>query len=115
MIANSGVTIYHKGFDKQTRLETWTRFNYENVWLFGGKGASINKGYDDANDVEVRISYKDHELDIRNFAVGDIIVPLILDLDISRQQDLNNYDIYNITSINNNDFGLNPHIHLGGK
>lgn len=115
MIANSGLTIYHKGFNKQTRLETWTRFNYENVWVFGGKGASINKGYENANDVEVRISYKDHDLDINNFRIGDIIVPQIIDLDISKQQDLKDYDVYNITSINNNDFGLNPHIHLGGK
>lgn len=115
MIANSGLTIYHKGFNKQTRLETWTRFNYENVWVFGGKGASINKGYENANDIEARISYKDHDLDINNFRIGDIIVSQIIDLDISKQQDLKDYDVYNITSINNNDFGLNPHIHLGGK
>lgn len=115
MIANSGLTIYHKGFNKQTRLETWTRFNYENVWVFGGKGASINKGYENANDIEVRISYKDHDLDINNFRIGDIIVPQIINLDILKQQDLKDYDVYNITSINNNDFGLNPHIHLGGK
>ena len=31
------------------------------------------------------------------------------------QQDLENYQIYNITSINNNNFGNNQHIHLGGK
>ena len=114
MITNSSLTIYHKGYDKTTRLETWTRYNYSNVWFFGGKGASINKGYDNANDVEIRIPY-DENLSINNFAIGDIIVKGTLDINITTQEDLSNYDIYNITSINNNNFGNNQHIHLGGK
>jgi hypothetical protein len=94
----------------------WTRYNYDNVWFFGGKGAGINKGYDNANDVQIRIPYDLYEdLDATNFKVGDILVQGTLDLDISTQQDLTNYIVYNITSINNNNFGNNPHIHLGGK
>lgn len=116
MITNSSLTIYHKGFDEISRLEIWTRYNYEQVWYFGGKGASVNKGYDQANDVEVRIPYsKNEDLDINNFGIGDIIVKGILTDDINTQQDLKNYEIYNITSINNNDFGTRPHIHIGGK
>ena len=116
MITNSSLTIYHKGFNENTKLETWTRYNYSNVWFFGGKGASINKGYDNANDVEIRLPYsKNADLDISNFAIGDIIVQGTLTNDIQRQQDLKNYLIYNITSINDNNFGDNPHIHLGGK
>ena len=34
---------------------------------------------------------------------------------INIQQDLTNEEIYNITSINDNNFGNTPHIHLGGK
>ena len=116
MITNSSVTIYHKGFDKTTRLEKWTRHNYSNVWFFGGKGAGLNKGYDNANDVEIRLSYSQNSgLNINDFAIGDIIVQGALETDIETQQDLSNYLIYNIRSINNNDFGNNPHIHLGGK
>lgn len=115
MICNSSLTIYHKGLDKTTRLEKWTRYNYDNVWFFGGKGAGINKGYDNANDVEIRIPYnKNIDLNIDNFAIGDIIVQGTLNTDITTQQDLNGL-IYNITSINNNNFGNNQHIHLGGK
>ena len=58
MITNTPVTIYHKSIDVVTRLEKWTRYNYENCWFFGGKGASINKGYDNANDIDVRIPFK---------------------------------------------------------
>ena len=115
MLKNEGFTVYHKGFDKVNRVETWTRFNYPNAWFFGGKGASLNKGYVDSNDVQDRVSYLEYDLDIRNFSIGDILVKGNVELDISRQQDLKDYVVYNITSINNNDFGLNPHIHLGGK
>ena len=117
MITNSSLTIYHNsGLDVATHFEKWTRYNYDKVWFFGGKGAGINKGYENANDVEIRLSYGQNDnLDISNFAVGDIIVQGTLDTDIETQQDLNNYMIYNITSINNNNFGNNPHIHIGGK
>lgn len=117
MITNSSVTIYHmSGLDTSTHLEKWTKHNYDNVWFFGGKGASINKGYDNANDVEIRLPYsKNNGLDISNFAIGDIIVQGTLDINIETQDDLADYLVYNITSINNNNFGNNQHIHLGGK
>ena len=115
MITNASLTHYHKTLDEATRLEKWIRYNYENVWWFGGKGSSINKGYENANDVNVRIPYDKNDIDISNLAIGDIIVKGTLDTDITTQQDLKNYEIYNITSINDNNFGINKHIHLGGK
>lgn len=117
MITNSSLTIYHQdGLDITTHFEKWTRYNYDNVWFFGGKGASSNKGYDNANDVQIRLPYSKNEgLNIENFAIGDIIVQGTLDLDINTQEDLSNYLIYNITSINDNNFGINQHIHISGK
>ena len=115
MIINASLTHYHKTLDEATRLEKWIRYNYENVWWFGGKGSSINKGYENANDVNVRIPYDKNDIDIGNLAIGDIIIKGTLNADITTQQDLKNYEVYNITSINDNNFGVNPHIHLGGK
>ena len=116
MITNSSLTIYHQaGLDVATQFEKWQRFNYDNAWFFGGKGASVNKGYDNANDVEIRLPYDCNELDINNFAIGDIIVEGKLTEDIQTQDDLSDYLVYNITSINNNNFGNNQHIHIGGK
>lgn len=116
MITNSSLTIYHQdGLDVATHLEKWRRFNYDNVWFFGGKGASLNKGYDNANDVEIRLPYDLNELNINNFSIGDIIVQGELTQDIATQQDLKNYQVYNITSIKNNNFGNSKHIHIGGK
>ena len=117
MLTNSSLTVYHKdGLDVATHLEKWTRHNYNKVWFFGGKGAGINKGYDNANDVEVRIPYDANSgLSIDDFAIGDILVQGTLETDIETQDDLSSYLIYNITSINNNNFGINQHIHLGGR
>ena len=115
MITNASLTHYHKTLDETTRLEKWIRYNYDNVWWFGGKGSSINKGYENANDVDVRIPYDKNNIDINNLAIGDIMIKGTLDTDITTQQDLNSYEVYNITSINDNNFGINPHVHLGGK
>ena len=117
MIVNKKVTIYHlSGLDVSNQFEVWTRYNYDNVWVFGGKGSGINKGYDNANDLNVRIPYgQNTNLSIANFSIGDIVVADSLDINISTQQDLSNYDTYNITSINNNDFGGTPHIHIGAR
>ena len=114
MITNSSVTIYHYGFNETTRLESWTRYNYENAWIFRSEGASVNKGYNDTNRIEIRLPYSANELDISNFAKGDIIVVGTLTENITSQQDLSNYEIYNITSIKNNNFGIRKHIHIGG-
>ena len=115
MRTNSSLTIYHKIFDDINRVDKWKRTNYEKVWFFGGKGASINKGYDNANDVEIRIPYSLNKIDIDNIRIGDILVKGNLTTEINTQQDLVGYEVYNITSINNNDFGNNPHLHIGGK
>lgn len=116
MLVNSKLTVYHKGFDEMSRTETWTRYNYDKVWFFGGRGSGINKGYDNANDFDCRLSYDEiSNLNVDNFAIGDIVVPETLTIDIQTQEDLKDYLIYNITSISNNNFGNNPHIHLGGK
>lgn len=116
MIARSeGITVYHKVFDKNARIEKWRRYNY-NAWYFGGKGAGIDKGYDNANDINVRIAYNQNkDLNIENFKIGDIIVEGTLQKDISTQQDLKGQRAYNITTIKDNNYGRTPHIHLGGK
>lgn len=70
MITNSELTVYHKTFNQITRLYEWKRYNYSNVWWFGDKGSSINKGYANANDVEIRIPYNSNDnANINDFAI----------------------------------------------
>lgn len=112
MITNKKMTYFHKTLGAN-RLEKWDRYTFNQVWLFGGKGSSVNKGYENANDVNVRIPMDDVD-DITIFKVGDIIV--VGDHgNITKQSDLADAEYYNVTSINVNDFGKNPHVHLGGK
>ena len=116
MLVNSDMTLYHKVLDTETRLEKWERYYIEKVWWYGGKGANTQTGYENANDVQIRIPYEMNEnLNIANFNVGDIVCKGNIEKTITSQSDLNGVEYYNITAINNNTFGNNAHIHLGGK
>ena len=113
MLVNSSLTVYHKVEDNHDYK--WVRYNYEKIWWFGGKGASLNKGQENANDVQIRIPYDlNSDLDYNNFGIGDILVQGILYSDITSAEDIQG-EYYNITSLNNNVFGNNKHIHIGGK
>lgn len=113
MITNNKITYYHKILNNTTKLYEWSRVLFDDVWIFGGEGSNINKGYENANDVDVRIPMV-YVNDTSIFNIGDIIAIGIQD-NISKQSDLKDVEFYNVTSININDFGNNPHIHLGGK
>lgn len=116
MLTNTDITLYHKTLDKTTRLEKWIRYYFNKAWWFGGKGANTQMGYENANDVQIRIPYADNEnLNIDSFDIGDIVCKGNISKTITSQSDLNGVEFYNITAINNNTFGSNPHIHLGGK
>ena len=116
MLINSDMTLYHKGFDEETRLEKWIRHYYEKVWWFGGKGANTQMGYENANDVQIRIPYENNEnLNIADFSIGVIVCNGNIEKTITSQSELNDVEFYNITAISNNTFGNNQHIHLGGK
>ena len=115
MLVNSSLTVYHKVV--RNHEDTWEKHSYKNIWWFGGKGSSLNKGYENANDVQIRIPYDlNPSLDYNNFAIEDILVQGEYE-DIVSENDLKDLNIpyYNITSLNNNVFGNNKHIHIGGK
>ena len=113
MLVNSSLTVYHKVSDNHDYK--WVRYNYDNIWWFGGKGSSLNKGYENANDVQIRIPYDlNPKLDYNNFGIGDILVKGTIKTDITSESDIES-EYYNITSLNNNVFGNNKHIHISGK
>ena len=116
MLVNSDMTLYHKVLGTETRLEKWERYYIEKVWWYGGKGANTQTGYENANDVQIRIPYDMNEnLNIANFNIGDIVCKGNIEKTITSQSELSGAEFYNITAINNNTFGNNAHIHLGGK
>lgn len=112
MLTNSDLTVYHKVADGHSYK--WIKYYYEKIWWFGGKGAGLNKGYDNANDVQIRIPYDlNPDLDYNNFGIGDILVQGEHN-NITSEEDIQD-EYYNITSLNNNVVGNNKHIHIGGK
>lgn len=115
MISNAEViTICHKGIDPLTRLETWTKKYYYDCWWFDVKGTVVVDGYQYNNRVEVRIPYqKNEKAQINDISIGDILYRGKLETTVNSQQDVPN--AFNITSIANNTFGNEPHIHLGGS
>lgn len=117
MKTNSSMTLYHKDYNKKTRLDEWIRYPIENVMWQGGEGASINKGYDRANDITVFIPYnKNKGLEKVPFSIGDIIVKGNIEDKIAKQSDLK-IDNYNITTLINSDYGSDDmkYIQLGAK
>lgn len=117
MTTNASMTLYHKVFDKINRLDKWERYTIENVMWQGGKGASINKGYEKANDISVFIPYsKNDNLISIPISIGDIVVKGIIEENITMQSELK-VDNYNITTLINNDYGsaIMHHIQIGAK
>ena len=114
MITNTDITVFHKGIDENTRLETWTKYYYPNAWVFDAKGSVVRDGYQYNNRIEIRIPYGTNKnLDIDNFEIGDIVCKGNIQKTIESQSDVPG--AYNITSKTDNCFGMNPHIHLGGS
>lgn len=114
MITNTDITVFHKGIDPSTRLETWTRFYYPNCWWHSTEGSVVRDGYQYNNRVDIRIPYDANEnLNIDNFEEGDIVCKGNIKIAVKTQSDVSN--AYNITSKTDNKVGANPHIHLGGS
>ena len=114
MVTNSSLTIYHKEYDETSRLEVWERTNYSNAWFFGSINAGLNEGYQNSNNVDIRIPLVE-KIDLDKIKIGDILVKGKETSNITTQQDLIGKEVYNITSIKVNNFGNTPHIHLQGK
>ena len=112
MITNKTITYYSKGLDN-TKLETWTKTIFTSAWVYQTKGSIQNAGYENANKVEIRIPMKFVKAGFI-FKIGDIVA-IGKQEDITKQSDLKGIEFYNVTTVNINYFGSQPHIHLGGK
>lgn len=117
METNTSLTIYHKRLNTNTRIDEWDIYHIDNAMWQGGKGASINKGYEKANDISIWIPYdKNSNLINTQISIGDIVVKGNIDDAIAKQSDLS-VDNYNITTLINNEYGDYDmqHIFIGAK
>lgn len=114
MITNSKLTIYHKELD-DNKIETYKRVNYDKVWAFINTRVQRDNGINNDNSIEIRIPYKKNKLNVNDFSLGDYVIPEYVDKDIKSITELKNYEVFQIISIKDNNFGTEPHIHLGGE
>ena len=113
MIINETITYYHKSLNNTTKLEEWTKTIFDSVWVYRRTRAMQDKGYENSNNINVRIPMKFIK-DVEIFSIGDIVA-IGKQNDIIKQTDLKNIEFYNVTDIHINNFGNNPHIYLGGR
>lgn len=133
MKTNKTITIYHKSFNSDTKLDDWKRQLALKAMIQGGRGASINKGYDKANDISVWIPFVENSIisveylkdkilittklnEIIKLSKEDIIVCSDTNEEIKIQKDLK-IENFNITTLIVNDYCSNEmkHIFLGAK
>jgi len=120
MKTNKTITIYHKCFNADTKLDKWQRQISLKAMVQGGRGASINKGYDKANDISIWIPFVENNInsidnlknkilittksnEVIELAKEDIIVFSETDEEIEVQKDLQ-LENFNITTLIVNDY-----------
>lgn len=116
MKTNTSITVYHKYFDTELHLDKWRKQVVLNTMFQGGKGASANKGYEKANDVDIFIPLSKNDLSNTEISIGDIVVKGTINQEITKQSDIKEEN-YNITTIIYNDYGSSNmnHIQLGAR
>lgn len=116
MLTNADCTIYHKSYDKATRLDRWERTQYRGVNWYAKQAATVGEnGLMAADTLTVRIPVTISET--VPTAVGDIIVHGLLDTDITQPKELGTYEHYTITAVRDNRRGslFMQHWRIEGK
>lgn len=109
MITNADITLYHKGYDPQTRLDTWAHTQYPKVNWHGHQAATVSdKGLSTADAYTVRIPTAQAVL----IAIGDIVTRgLLCEADPKRAKGPS----FVVTSVADNRRGTLCHWKIEGK
>lgn len=104
------ITIFH--FDKKT--QTYTKNEYVGEFQ-GTQSSSASQGYTKANSVSVWLFYKNNDLDINTFSIGDILINGSYE-DITKEADIK-VPYYKISTLINNNYGSYSmqHIQIGAN
>ena len=120
MTTSGYVTIYSKNLDKNTGLNNW-KYKHYIAMIQGGLGASLNKGYDEANDLKIFIPKMENKIkDVTkfDFEIGDIVVVGKIKENIQKESELKSItQVYNIKTIIPQNYGseIMEHIEIGAK
>lgn len=110
------ISVFHLVYNEETQTDEYEVTYFYNVSWQGGIGASFNKGYIEANDLDVKIFHKDNaDLDNKKVYIGDIITKGIITKKIKSKSELD--EAYNVNTIIPHKRGsiATNHIHIGAK
>ncbi len=110
MLDNTDLTIFHKEYDKETRLDIWTTTYVPKAWWHkAGKSTLDAEGIHQADVYTVRIP--NTTLEVKK---EDYLVKGTCDRKVSSPMELVGVEICKVTSVSYNLYGGNPHIKIGG-
>lgn len=129
MMTNTKMTIYNQYIEPNTHNKLYKKHVIENVFWDDSLGINLNKGYENADKVNVYIPFDKNDLtDYKNpkqfigegwtLQNGDYMVKGEIDIDnINGIKDLSQYDPFIMTVCDNKDFGSSnmQHFELRGN
>lgn len=99
LVANETVTVYHKTYDPETRLDRWTASSYGNASWYGKQAASVgDNGLNTADEYTVRILTPEEI----TADVGDIVVRGAIGREITGPSQLTNWEHFTVTAVRDN-------------
>ncbi len=110
MLTNTDITIYHREYNPELRMDQWERTYVSKAWWHKDEKSSVTTdGLKQADVIMIRIP--DIMIEV---AKDDYIVKGNCLVKMQTIKDLSGTEFAKVTSVNRNLFGGNPHIKVVG-
>lgn len=110
MLTNTDITIYHREYNPEFRLDQWKRIYVPKAWWHKDEKSSVTTGGLKQADV-ITIRIPDTMIKV---AKDDYIVKGNCSVKMQTIKELSGREFAKVTSVNRNLFGGNPHIKVVG-
>ena len=110
MLANADMTLYHKVYDPETRLDRWIRSQYMGVNWYAQRAVSVGgDGLNTADTLTVQIPATAAPGGFPG-AVGDVVVCGLVDMEITGPAQLKGRECFVVTAVRDCRYG-SPYLH----
>ncbi len=102
MLTNADITVYHKTYNPQTRLDDWQKTHVKNVNWYAERAVSVGSdGLNAADTFIVRVPVSS-ALERLTVSVGDYVVHGLIEIDITRPAELAKFERFIVTAVRDN-------------
>jgi len=129
MMTNTKMSVFNKYTDTFTKDIIYKKHIIDKVFWDDSKGVNLNRGYDNADEVNIYIPKDENDMSeyvkpkqyngngwtLNN---GDFIIKgEVIENEVSGIKELNSYDVFTITMVDDKDFGSENmhHFEIRGK